>query len=265
MPRRRRPRCKVNPSIAIRKKNQENTANRPKVEPPRPPPPPEPPSEEPPEIASTSSIDSGIESEYKLFPELYDRQPPVPTFSDIFGQPSYGLVLQGPDSSTSPRTSHAAGIRSTADGKFTNIPPTMLSDRFGMIGLLSAMRSTHTDPGATQLVFGEDLTTYGLDLTAQGDIYVHFNGPLTREPPDRNSMSCALELGMRAMRDAIDKYPAKAPSWDPFVPETHDLGLVAGLGHDGSLISEPDRKTEPQNTTDQSEDPKANQGIDHES
>jgi len=66
-------------------------------------------------------------------------------------------------------------------------------------------------------------------------------------------MSCALELGMRAMRDAIDKYPAKAPSWDPFVPETHDLGLVAGLGHDGSLISETDRKTEPQNTTDQSE------------
>ncbi|KAH8364763.1 hypothetical protein KR084_011201 [Drosophila pseudotakahashii] len=255
MPRRRRPRCKVNPSIALRKKNQENASSRQKVEPPRPPPLPDPPSEEPPEIASTSSLDSGVELDYKLFPELYDRQPAVPTFADVFGQPSYGLVLQGPEvATTSTTASHAAGIHSTADGKFTNIPSTMLGDRFGITGLLAAMRTTHTDPAATQLVFGEDLTTYGLDLAAQGDIYVHFNGPLTREPPDRSSMNCALELGMRAMRDAIDRYPPKAPSWDPFVPETHNLGLLEGI-----------EITEPETKTDQSQDSKPNRERNHES
>ncbi|XP_041673627.1 CCR4-NOT transcription complex subunit 2 [Drosophila eugracilis] len=259
MPRRRRPRCKVNPSIALRKKSQESSSNQPKVETPRPPPLPDPPSEEPPEIASTTSVDSGIELDYKYFPELYDRQPTVPTFADIFGQPSYGLVLQKPDSDSSSTTFNTGGIWSTADGKFTNIPSTMLADRFGIIGLLSAMRTTHTDPTATQLVFGEDLTTYGLDLAAQGDIYVHFNGPLTREPPERSSMDCALELGMRGMRDSITNHPPKAPVWDPFVPESQDLGLLVGDIHDESKKSKPETKTEPQSSSDSVKDSKEDQ------
>ncbi|EDV50633.1 CCR4-NOT transcription complex subunit 2 [Drosophila erecta] len=258
MPRRRRPRCKVNPSIALRKKNQETASTAQKVEPPRPPPLPDPPSEEPPEIVSTSSVESEPESDYKLFPELYDRQPSVPTFADVFGQPSYGLVLQAPEvASTSTASTNAQGIRSTGDCKFTNIPATMLDDRFGIIGLLAAMRTTHTDPGATQLVFGEDLTTYGLDLAAQGDIYVHFNGPLTREPPDRSSMDCALEMGMRAMRDSIINEPPKAPCWDPFEPETQNLGLVLSLEPDETKKSDPatDTDTDPPPTTDRTEDP----------
>ncbi|XP_044314014.1 CCR4-NOT transcription complex subunit 2 [Drosophila rhopaloa] len=265
MPRRRRPRCKVNPSIALRKKNQESASNRQKVEPPRPPPLPDPPSEEPPETASTSSGDAGIDSDYKLFPELYDRQPPLPTFADVFGQPIYGLVTKGSDPATSATTSQAAGIRSTGDGKFTNIPATMLGDRFGITGLLAAMRTTHTDPSATQLVFGEDLTTYGLDLAAQGDIYVHFNGPLTREPPDRSSMDCALELGMRALRDAMDRNPQKAPSLDPVEPETRHLGLVVGVGLDGTKKSDPETSTDAELATDQDRDPKTDQERSQES
>ncbi|EDW40762.1 CCR4-NOT transcription complex subunit 2 isoform X1 [Drosophila sechellia] len=264
MPRRRRPRCKVNPSIALRKKNQETAPSAEKVEPQRPPPLPDPPSEEPPETVSTSSVESEIESDYKLFPELYDRQPSMPTFADIFGQPSYESVLEEPEeaSTSSTTNTNAAGIRSTDDGKFTNIPATMLTDQFGMIGLLAAMRATHTNPGATQLVFGEDLTTYGLDLAAQGDIYVHFNGPLTREPPDRNSMDCALEMGMRAMRDSIINEPPKAPCWDPFEPETQDLGLKGSLDPDEISKSDPDTGTDPPPTTDLTEDPETDRDDD---
>ncbi|XP_032573216.1 uncharacterized protein LOC6604933 isoform X2 [Drosophila sechellia] len=240
MPRRRRPRCKVNPSIALRKKNQETAPSAEKVEPQRPPPLPDPPSEEPPET------------------------PSMPTFADIFGQPSYESVLEEPEeaSTSSTTNTNAAGIRSTDDGKFTNIPATMLTDQFGMIGLLAAMRATHTNPGATQLVFGEDLTTYGLDLAAQGDIYVHFNGPLTREPPDRNSMDCALEMGMRAMRDSIINEPPKAPCWDPFEPETQDLGLKGSLDPDEISKSDPDTGTDPPPTTDLTEDPETDRDDD---
>ncbi|KAH8380138.1 hypothetical protein KR009_009134, partial [Drosophila setifemur] len=248
MPRRRRPRCKVNPTLPARKKNPENSGpSRPKVEAPRPPPPPppplppppaveEPPSEEPPELASTSSCaDTLNDTDYRLFPEIYDRPPTLPTFADIFGQPTYGFGSQWEEITPSPSSAlesgcssitSCSGIQNTMDGTFSNIPATMLDDRFGMTGLLAAIRTTHTDPGATQLVFGEDLTTFGLDLAAQGDIYVHFNGPFTHDAPERSSMDCALELGMRAMRDAMVRYPPQPPDWDPFVPETADLGLA---------------------------------------
>ncbi|KAH8258665.1 hypothetical protein KR038_003643, partial [Drosophila bunnanda] len=264
MPRRRRPRRKMNPATALKKKNQENAGhnNRQKAEPPLPAPMPEPPKSEPlrddasgeesPEAVSTSSGEVNNEAEYKLFPEVFEKPPlgQLPTFADVFGQPSYENDYQPKDvpptatNSATPSTSQgcgSAGIQSTPDGYFTQIPATMLSDSFGMTGLLAAMRSTVTEPSATQLVFGEDLTTYGIDLAAQGDIYVHFNGPFTKEPPERSSMDCALELGMRAMRDAMDRYPPLPPFWDPFVPETRNLGLVGG---DGKQLH-PDQSQEP--------------------
>ncbi|KAH8322141.1 hypothetical protein KR059_004018, partial [Drosophila kikkawai] len=276
MPRRRRSRRKLNPSIALRKKNQESAghSSRSKSEPPLPPtvpdsPKAEPPKSEPPseevtgEAASTSSGEVGNEAEYKLFPEVFEKPPLglLPTFADVFGQPSYENGYQpkdvppaaAPTSSSSSTSTFAStsqgcgcpGIQSTADGHFTQIPATMLNDSFGMTGLLAAIRSTVTEPGSTQLIFGEDLTTYGLDLAAQGDIYVHFNGPFTMEPPERSSMDCALELGMRAMRDAMDRYPPLPPFWDPFVPETRNLGL---LGVDGKKLAS-DQGQEPKMAT----------------
>ncbi|KAH8259219.1 hypothetical protein KR026_000767, partial [Drosophila bipectinata] len=313
MPRRRRPRCKLNQSMVVRKKNPESSgpSGRPKPEttqrsalvapppiadPPNEEPPcespqseepqseeplsEEPVSEEPPEVESTSSADppSDDGTDYRLFPEIYDRQPVLPTFADIFGQPLYraGFELEeAPSTSAAPTPStgnpkpgggcsaascetnnvnsgggssgpgkrsheNEMGIQSSPDGRFTNIPSTMLGDRFGMTGLLAAMRATQTDPSSTQLVFGEDLTTFGLDLAARGDIYVHFNGPFTHSPPERSSMDCALEMGMRAMRDAMVMYPTMAPVWDPFQPETGHLGLVGGGGKDGSKESVPE-------------------------
>ncbi|KAH8301226.1 hypothetical protein KR018_008808, partial [Drosophila ironensis] len=196
------------------------------------------------------------DSDYRLFPEIYDLPPLLPTFIDIFGQPSYGFGSKANSNSNTNSNSnsnsstdnccHENGIRSTDDGRFSNIPSSMLGDRFGMTGLLAAMRATLTNPSATQLVFGEDLTTFGLDLAAQGDIYVHFNGPLTHEPPPRSSMDRALELGMRAMRDAMVRYPTKPPVWDPFVPATGHLGLVGGGGKDGSTESDSESDPRPE-------------------
>nr|XP_043070130.1 uncharacterized protein LOC108124712 [Drosophila bipectinata] len=253
MPRRRRPRCKLNQSMVVRKKNpetdppnEEPPCEEPQNEEPQSEEPlsEEPVSEEPPEVESTSSADppSGDDTDYRLFPEIYNRQPWLPTFADIFGQPSYraGFELEETPSTSANSHENEMGIQSSPDGRFTNIPSTMLGDRFGMTGLLAAMRATQTDPSSTQLVFGEDLTTFGLDLAARGDIYVHFNGPFTHSPPERSSMDCALEMGMRAMRDAMVMYPTMAPVWDPFQPETGHLGLVGGGGKDGSKESVPE-------------------------
>ncbi|XP_022212889.2 uncharacterized protein LOC111067865 [Drosophila obscura] len=159
--------------------------------------------------------------ELQLFPELYGRMPTLPSYADIFGQPSYCTEFEGLAAPC-----QTGGIRSTPDGLFSDIPGSMIPDQYGMVGLLSAMRASHSNPAATQLVFGEDLTMCGLDLTAPGDIYVHFNGPFTNEPPPRNVQDIAFEMSMRQMRDAIAMYPFYPPVWDPFVPETGHLGIV---------------------------------------
>ncbi|XP_017137000.1 uncharacterized protein LOC108152289 [Drosophila miranda] len=121
--------------------------------------------------------------ELKLFPELYHRMPTLPSYSDIFGQPSYEPHRTAP---TAP--SQSEGIRSNADGVFTNIPSSMILDQYGIVGLLAAMRATHTHPETTRLVFGEDLTKLGLDLASTDEIYVNFNGPFTTKPPQRKPM-----------------------------------------------------------------------------
>ncbi|KAH8371820.1 hypothetical protein KR093_008974 [Drosophila rubida] len=190
MPRRRRPRCKVKPLIALR---QEATGD-----------------------SDAGSQDDQLESksddldaapiavaahtaysaasaalpdwEYKHFPELHNQLPSLPTFADVFGQHSEVIYQE-----------HAP---------------------------VDYAESSSSTDAQTSLAIGEDLTTFGLDLASQGDIYVHFNGPFTQQPASRSSANCALELGMRGMRDAMDKYPTRPPTWDPFVPETRDLGLL---------------------------------------
>lgn len=51
-------------------------------------------------------------------------------------------------------------------GRVTNIPPGMVTDQFGMIGLLTFIRAAETDPGMVHLALGSDLTTLGLNLNS---------------------------------------------------------------------------------------------------
>ncbi|KAH8415593.1 hypothetical protein KR222_005924, partial [Zaprionus bogoriensis] len=178
--------------------------------------------------------------EYKLFPELHNQLPCLPTFSDVFGQHSdviyqqHATAASTASSSTSASTSASASASASASGSASasasacssTSASNLLPDLFGLAGLVANLRATRNNVNAMQLATGEDLTTFGLDLASQGDIYVHFNGPFTQQPAGRSSANCALELGMRGMRDAMDKYPTRPPVWDPFVPETRNLGLL---------------------------------------
>ena len=48
----------------------------------------------------------------------------------------------------------------------SNIPDSMLNNRFGIAGLLSFIRGAETDPGICALAPGVDLTTLGLNLNS---------------------------------------------------------------------------------------------------
>jgi len=206
MPRRRRPRCKVKPLIALHQEpgdsdgsqDDQNESKSDELDTPI----------AANEFTSNVVMSSGNDCDYKLFPELYNQLPSLPTFADVFGQHS-DVIFQ--------------------DNLAVDYPVSgnhHVSDIFGLSGLIGNLRSTRNNANAVQLAIGEDLTTFGLDLASQGDIYVHFNGPFTQQPAGRSSANCALELGMRGMRDAINNYPTRPPIWDPFVPETRNLGLI---------------------------------------
>lgn len=74
------------------------------------------------------------------------------------------------------------GVQITNDGHVTNIPRSMVSDQFGMIGLLAFLRAAETDPNLASVTFGTDLTALGLNLTAPDKLYPSFAGPWTDQP-----------------------------------------------------------------------------------
>ena len=51
-------------------------------------------------------------------------------------------------------------------GAITNIPKGMVTDQFGMIGLLTFIRAAETEPNLVLLALGSDLTTLGLNLNS---------------------------------------------------------------------------------------------------
>lgn len=60
----------------------------------------------------------------------------------------------------------------------TNIPVGMVTDQFGMIGLLTFIRAAETDPGMVHLALGSDLTTLGLNLNSpEYDRHTHTHTP----------------------------------------------------------------------------------------
>jgi len=69
------------------------------------------------------------------------------------------------------------GIQTHADGKVTNIPGGMVMDQFGMVGLLTFIRTAEQDPQLAQLAMGSDLTTLGLNLNSPENLYQNFASP----------------------------------------------------------------------------------------
>ncbi|MGH0128094.1 UNVERIFIED_CONTAM: hypothetical protein FKN15_060260 [Acipenser sinensis] len=74
------------------------------------------------------------------------------------------------------------GIQVLPDGRVTNIPSGMVTDQFGMIGLLTFIRAAETDPGMVHLALGSDLTTLGLNLNSPENLYPKFASPWASAP-----------------------------------------------------------------------------------
>lgn len=74
------------------------------------------------------------------------------------------------------------GIQTCPDGTVTNIPAGMVTDQFGMVGLLTFIRAAETDPNLVSLALGSDLTTLGLNLNSPENLYPNFGGPFAETP-----------------------------------------------------------------------------------
>ncbi|CAG9534740.1 unnamed protein product [Cercopithifilaria johnstoni] len=83
-------------------------------------------------------------------------------------------------------TETKVGIQTFPDeviGTVKNIPAGMLSDQFGMAGLLTFLRAIESDPAIVALALGHDLTTLGLNLNStERNIYATFGGPWADYP-----------------------------------------------------------------------------------
>lgn len=68
-------------------------------------------------------------------------------------------------------------INTSAEGRVSNIPSSMINDQFGMVGLLSFIRGADAEPSLRALTLGEDLTALGLNLKSSENLYSNFEGP----------------------------------------------------------------------------------------
>ena len=81
-----------------------------------------------------------------------------------------------------PGNSIKRGIQTSKDGRVSNIPPGMVTDQFGMVGLLAFIRAAEHDPSLVGLALGQDLTTLKLDLNSTESLYSTFPGPWSDAP-----------------------------------------------------------------------------------
>jgi CCR4-NOT transcription complex subunit 2 len=63
-----------------------------------------------------------------------------------------------------------------------SIPPRMVQDQFGMMGLLTFIRGAESDPNLVALALGSDLTTLGLNLNSPESLYNTFVSPWADGP-----------------------------------------------------------------------------------
>jgi CCR4-NOT transcription complex subunit 2 len=58
----------------------------------------------------------------------------------------------------------------------------MVTDQYGMIGLLTFIRAAETDPNLVSLALGYDLTTLDLNLNSEVSLHPTFGGPWAKTP-----------------------------------------------------------------------------------
>jgi len=108
------------------------------------------------------------------------------------------------------------GIQTTEDGRVTNIPMGMVTDQFGMIGLLTFIRVADTKPNLVSLALGTDLTNLKLDLNSPDPLYSSFPGPWSSEPlkpyeidyqvPSEYLIHNQIKDKLALIRDKLNRY-----------------------------------------------------------
>ncbi|KAJ7998015.1 hypothetical protein DPEC_G00218160 [Dallia pectoralis] len=93
-----------------------------------------------------------------------------------------GPKFPGDKTTSAQNNNQKKGIQVLPDGRVTNIPGGMVTDQFGMIGLLTFIRAAETDPGMVHLALGSDLTTLGLNLNSPENLYPKFASPWASAP-----------------------------------------------------------------------------------
>lgn len=74
------------------------------------------------------------------------------------------------------------GIQTHSDGTVSNIPQGMVTDQFGIVGLLTFIRAAENDHNLMALAPGIDLTTLGLNLNQSENLYSTFQSPWADAP-----------------------------------------------------------------------------------
>ncbi|XP_075261760.1 uncharacterized protein LOC142353414 isoform X1 [Convolutriloba macropyga] len=78
-------------------------------------------------------------------------------------------------------SSSKTGIQTSGDGLVTNIPRGMVTDQFGIVGLLTFIRAAERDSNLVQLALGSDLQNLGLNLSS-ADLFSTFQSPFAETP-----------------------------------------------------------------------------------
>lgn len=100
--------------------------------------------------------------------------------TNLISGSSYEQALNKDSKFTSDKTGSSQqrkGIQVHNDGRVSNIPQGMVPDQFGMVGLLTFIKSAETDPSLVALAPGMDLTTLGLNLNSPDSLYSTFQSP----------------------------------------------------------------------------------------
>ncbi|OZC11894.1 hypothetical protein X798_01075 [Onchocerca flexuosa] len=90
----------------------------------------------------------------------------------LAGNPSVGFAPESESNFSSILQSEARiNVQTYPDDTMTNIPPTMLTDQFGMAGLLAAYRGMYLEPNIALLVIGEKAELMGLGMNSDSVIF----------------------------------------------------------------------------------------------
>ncbi|MCP9261575.1 hypothetical protein DINM_004926 [Dirofilaria immitis] len=82
-----------------------------------------------------------------------------------------GFVSEsGPNFSTRLLSQAGINIETYPDGTMTNIPPSMMTDQFGILGFLAAYRGMHVNPNIAPLVIGQNAELIGLGMNSELEV-----------------------------------------------------------------------------------------------